>query len=378
MNSIPLKRSIHRMTLRDKFLHLHWGLIGLLVLLSAVGVSMLYSVSDGNFGTWATRQMVWCVLGFFIMFVIALSDLRLWFMLAYPLFGFTLSLLIAVELFGVTNMGAQRWLDFTFFQLQPADLMRLSLVLALARYYHNLPVHRVSHILWLITPCLMIILPAGLIFHQPDLGTAILFILTGAGILFLCNVSWIYFVFFSVSLVPVVLSLWWNLHAYQKQRVLTFLNPENDPLGAGYQILQSKIAIGSGGTYGKGLLKGTQSHLNFLPEQHTDFIFTMFAEEMGFVGCVILLLLYISIVLIGYSIMVNTRNYFGRIISVGVCWILFIYVFVNIAMVTGLLPVVGVPLPFLSYGGTAFISMMIGMGLLLNVHINRNMELGIN
>ena len=364
-----------RTSFQAKFIGLNWWLVGLIVAIGAVGVTALYSVANGSFEPWAARQLYRFLLGFMLMIGIAMIDLRHWFALSYVIFVAGLAALFGVELFGDAQMGARRWLDLGFVNIQPSELMRLALILALARYYHNLPDERVSHPVWMALPILIILVPYVLILRQPDLGTAVLFALIGVSMLFLAGLNWRYFMVGALALLPLSWVVWTSMRSYQKERVLTFINPDRDPLGAGYHILQSKIAIGSGGIWGKGFMKGTQSNLNFLPEKHTDFIFTMLAEEIGLMGSLAVLSLYFAVLGIGFYIAFRTKSHFGRMVAIGVCMALFLYLFVNIAMVIGLLPVVGVPMPLISYGGTSLMTLLLSMGLLLNIHVHRNIEL---
>lgn len=354
---------------------MNWWLVGLVIAISTIGVTALYSVANGSFEPWATTQLYRLLGGLVIMLAIAMIDLRHWLSLAYVIFIGCLLALIGVELFGDVQMGAKRWLNFDFINVQPSEPMRVALILALARYYHQTPDERISHPVWLILPILMILVPYILILRQPDLGTAILFFILGVVMLFLAGVNWRYFLAGGIALIPLSWFVWATMLSYQKDRVLTFINPDRDPLGAGYHILQSKIAIGSGGVWGKGFMNGTQSHLNFLPEKHTDFIFTMLAEEIGLMGSLGVLMLYFAVLSIGFYIVATTKSQFGRMVAAGVCLALFLYLFVNVAMVIGLVPVVGVPMPLISYGGTSLLTLLFSIGLLLNVHINRNVEL---
>lgn len=352
----------------------YWVLV--LVLMAAVGfgIAMLYSVAGGQVDPWATRQIVRFSVGLAILVCVALIDIRFWLQAAYPFYVVSLMMLAAVPLVGTRVLGAQRWIDLGSFQLQPSEFMKIALVLALAAYYQYLPRDKVSKPHYLLVPVLLIAVPVLLVVKQPDLGTALLLLAGGVGILFATGVHWGYFATGLVSVLAAVPVAWTHLHDYQKQRILTFLDPERDPLGAGFHIIQSKIAVGSGGIWGKGLLKGTQNQLNFLPERHTDFIFTMLAEELGLVGSVALLAVYLLLLAIGLRIAMTSLNHFGRLVAAGVCLTFFLYVFVNVAMVMGLLPVVGVPLPLVSYGGTAMLTLMFGFGLLINVAIHRNVE----
>lgn len=364
------------MKLKDKFFEFNWGFLILLVAIAFMGFAMLYSVADGNVDPWASRQATRFGMGVVILFVVAFVDVRVWMGLAYPAFVGTLVLLVGVEFLGSTGMGAQRWLELGPLRLQPSELMKVTLIVALARYFHGLTLDEVSRIRHMIIPILMIGVPFWLVLRQPDLGTAMLIATVGITLFFMAGLAWRYFILGGIAAVSAV-PLAWNflLRDYQKQRVLTFLNPESDPLGSGYHILQSKIALGSGGVFGKGFMGGTQSHLNFLPEKHTDFIFTMLGEELGLVGGVTLMALYFVVLMFGISVALQTRNQFGRLLAMGVTINFFLYIFINIAMVMGLLPVVGVPLPLVSYGGSAMLVLMFGFGLLMSVYIHRNQEI---
>lgn len=363
------------LTLQAKLLRVNWILVLLTTAIATIGAVMLYSVAGGNAQPWAAAHVWRFGFGFCILMLIALIDIRFWLKLALPLYGIVLVLLVLVPLVGVKAMGAQRWLEFGAYQAQPSEFMKLALVLALAAFYQWMDPAKVSKPLYLIAPLVLVLAPAALVAGQPDLGTAGLIAMGGLAVIFLAGVHWLYFgvgIIGSVSAVPF---LWQHLRDYQKQRVLTFLEPERDPLGAGYHIIQSKIAVGSGGLSGKGLMLGTQSQLNFLPEKHTDFIFTTLAEELGFIGAAGLLALYLAMILLGVYIAIRCRHRFGRLVAGGVTFTLFLYVFINVAMVTGLVPVVGVPLPLVSYGGTAMITLMAGIGLLLNVSVHRTLDL---
>ena len=356
----------------ERLLRLDWILVVLICTIGAVGIGMLISASGGSTEPWAARQMVWFGAGLMVMLAVALVDIGFWLRAAYPLYGLAFALLVGVELLGAAVMGAQRWIDVGVIQLQPSELMKIALVLALARYFHGIALDGLGRIRTYIPPLLMILAPAAMILRQPDLGTALLLALGGATMLFLAGLkAWKIGVAAAIILGsgPVV---WQFLRDYQKARILTFFNPEADPLGAGYHILQSKIALGSGGLFGKGYLQGTQSHLNFLPEKQTDFIFTMMAEELGFFGVTGVLLLYLTIATYGVVIASRSANHFGRLLAMGVTVTFFFHVFFNVAMVIGLIPIVGLPLPLVSYGGSAMLSLMLGLGLLLCVQINRD------
>jgi len=369
----PYARS--ELRLQDKLADLHWTLILLLALTASVGFMMLYSVADGRVDPWALRQMIRFGVGLALMIVIACVDIRHWLRFAYAAYGVSLIGLIGVELMGVTGMGAQRWIDLGFFQLQPSELMKIALVLALARYYHNVPIEEVSWPSRLVVPLALIGMPVLITLRQPDLGTAVLILAGGAAVLFAAGVAWRYFLGAGLLVLAAIPIGWQFLHDYQRNRVLTFLDPERDPLGTGYHILQSKIAMGSGGLFGRGFMGGTQAHLNFLPEKHTDFIFTMLTEEFGMVGGLTLLFFYALILVISFSVAISSRNHFGRLLATGIAVTFFLYILVNTAMVMGLMPVVGVPLPLVSYGGTAMLTLMIAFGLVMSVHIHRNTEI---
>ncbi|MBF0372235.1 MAG: rod shape-determining protein RodA [Alphaproteobacteria bacterium] len=364
------------MLLREKLWHVSWSFILLLSMVAGVGFLMLISAANGNVDPWASRQMVRFGVGLGVMLVVGLVDIRIWMKHAYALYVIAAILLVLVELRGTIGMGAQRWIDLGFIQLQPSEVMKISLVLALARYFHGANLQEVGRPVFLIVPLLMVLAPAALVLKQPDLGTAIMLILSSGGIFWLAGVRiWKFAVVFSASVAAIPVA--WNfLREYQKQRVLTFLNPENDPLGSGYHIMQSKIALGSGGLFGKGFMLGTQSHLNFLPEKQTDFIFTMLAEELGMVGGLALLSLYTLVLIYGFAIAYRSRSQFGRLVALGVTTTFFLYVFINIAMVMGLIPVVGVPLPLISYGGTAMLTLMFGFGLVMSVYVHRDVQIG--
>ena len=365
-----------QMTLGQKAWQIHWTFVVLICCIAAIGVTMLYSAGNGNFDPWASRQLVRFVAGLGALVVVVLIDIRIWLRHAYVLYLLTLALLGVVEVAGSAGMGARRWIDLGFLTIQPSELMKLTIVLALARYFHGCSVEDVSRLRNLIVPLFIVAAPAALVTRQPDLGTALMLVFVGAGMMFLAGVRIWKFAVVGLAAVASVPVAWQFLRDYQKQRVLTFFDPESDPLGAGYHIIQSKIALGSGGLFGKGLLQGTQSHLSFLPEMQTDFIFTMLAEEFGLTGGLALLALYTLILIYGIAISARCRSQFGRLVGMGATLTFFLYVFINIAMVMGLIPVVGVPLPLISYGGTAMLTVLIGFGLLMNVYVHRDVEIG--
>lgn len=360
-----------KMSLTEKIGQINWLIVVLVCIVAGVGFMMLYSAAGGSMDPWASRQMVRFGFGLSVMLIVALVDIRIWLRLAYPAYLGSFVLLVVVEVAGEIGMGAQRWIDLGFIQLQPSELMKVALVMALARYFHGGTLEDVARPLYLVPPIFMVLVPVGLVMRQPDLGTALMLLMVGGALFFIAGVRlWKFGVVIAAGLASIPVA-WQFLHDYQKRRVLTFLNPENDPLGAGYHIMQSKIALGSGGIDGKGFLMGSQSHLNFLPEKQTDFIFTMLAEEFGLVGGVTLLSLFALLLAMGIIVALMCRNHFGRLLAVGLTTNLFLYVFINIAMVMGLIPVVGVPLPLISYGGTAMLTVLFGLGLLLSVHVHR-------
>jgi rod shape determining protein RodA len=360
-------------TIRQKLLQLNWKLVLLIVLTASIGFAMLYSAANGSFDPWASKQIPRFVVGMAFMLMIALVDIRYWLRGSYFIYGSCLALLAAVELKGSIGMGAQRWLDLGFFQLQPSEVMKVTAVLALARYFHGFDVDEVGRLRNLFIPVLIVLAPIALVLRQPDLGTAMVIAMVGGSMFWLGGVRLWQFGVAAAGLAAALPVAWRFMHTYQQQRVITFLNPENDPLGAGYHILQSKIALGSGGLFGKGFLEGTQSHLNFLPEKQTDFIFTMLAEEFGLIGGVGLIALYGLLIAYGVFIAFRCRSQFARLLAMGLSFNFFLYVFINIAMVMGILPIVGVPLPLISYGGTAMLTVMTGFGLIMSCWLSRDM-----
>ena len=364
------------LTLGQRLWRVHWLFVLVLIVTATVGFIMLYSAANGSLEPWAGRQMARFGIGLLAMLIVAMTNLRMWLKYSYAFYGVTLLLLGAVELGGTIGMGAQRWIDLGFFNLQPSELMKIALVLSLARYFHSGNIEDIGRPTYLVVPLFLVAAPTALVLRQPDLGTALMLVIGSGAIFFVAGIRmWKFALVFLMALISAPIG-WQFLREYQKQRVLTFLNPENDPLGSGYHIIQSKIALGSGGLFGKGFMQGSQSHLSFLPEKQTDFIFTMLAEEFGLVGGLGLLGLYVLILAYCFTISLNCRNHFGRLVGMGVTTTFFLYVFINIAMVMGLIPVVGIPLPLISYGGTAMMTLLLGFGLLLSVHINRDEAIG--
>ena len=365
-----------QLTLREKLWHIHWLFVLLLCVTAAVGVAMLYSAAGGSVDPWASRHAIRFGVGLVVLVAVALVDIRMWFRYAYAFYAISLLLLATVEILGSIGMGARRWIDLGYFTLQPSELMKVALVLALARYFHGASIDDVRRVSYLLLPLLIVSAPAVLVLRQPDLGTTIILVMAGSALFFVVGVRlWKFSAVMLASLAAAPVA-WQFLHKYQQNRILTFLNPENDPLGAGYHIIQSKIALGSGGIFGKGFIKGTQGHLSFLPEMQTDFIFTMLAEEFGLVGGLELLGLYSLILIYGFAIAMRCRSQFGRLVGVGVTATFFLYFFINIAMAMGMIPVVGVPLPLISYGGTAMMTLLFGFGLLMSVWVHRDTMIG--
>ena len=364
-----------QMSLVDKLGRISWGLIFLTSVIACIGFGMLYSAADGNLDPWASRQILRFAVGLVVVLVIAVIDIRIWIRWAYVIYAVTLAILLAVESFGIIGMGAQRWLYFGWFQLQPSELMKIALVLALARYFHRITLDDAKRPALLVTPVLMLLAPVVLVLRQPDLGTAAMLLVGAGAVFFVSGVALRYFLVGGAIAAAGVPIAWQFLRDYQRERILTFLNPEADPLGAGYHILQSKIALGSGGLFGRGFMHGTQSHLSFLPEHQTDFIFTMLAEELGLGGAAGVIGLYVLLFAYGFAIALRARNHFGRLLGIGLTTTLFLYVFINIAMVVGLIPVVGVPLPLISYGGTAMITVLVSLGLLMCIFVHRDEQI---
>lgn len=361
-----------------KLLHANWAIVILLTAVACIGFLMLYSVAGGDLGRWAEPQMKRFALGVVVMMIIGLVPIWFWRNMAGLAYLGALGLLILVEFFGVVGMGAQRWIDLGFMRLQPSEVMKIALVMILAAYYDWLPLSKVSRPFWVFLPVGLILTPTALVLKQPDLGTAILLIAGGGIVMFCAGVSWWYFIAVAAAAGALVFAVftsrgqdWQLLQDYQYRRIDTFLDPSTDPLGAGYHITQSKIALGSGGWTGKGFMQGTQSRLNFLPEKHTDFIFTTLAEEFGFVGGFSLLTLYGLIILFCILSAIQNKDRFGSLLTLGVAATLFLFFAVNMSMVMGLAPVVGVPLPLVSFGGSAMLVLLAAFGLVQSAHIHR-------
>ena len=362
----------------SKIFALDWPVLLLVFTVSNFGFLILYSVADGSLKPWAQPQMIRFSIGFLLILIFSFMHINFWRRLSLIIYLLSILLLILVLNFGISGGGAQRWLDLKFFRLQPSELMKLSLVMVLALYYDWLKPERLSNIIWVAIPIILILVPAGLVIIQPDLGTGLIIGFIGVSMMFLAGISWWYFII-AFSLLPIALSTiwvsrgktWQFLTDYQYRRIDTFLNPSLDPLGSGYHITQSKIALGSGGLTGRGFMQGTQSQLNFLPRNHTDFIFTTLAEEFGFLGAISLLAIYGLIVIFLTASAVTNKSRFGALLTGGLTINFFSYFAINIAMVMGLAPVVGVPLPLISYGGSAMLVLLASFGLMQSAHVHR-------
>jgi rod shape determining protein RodA len=351
---------------------INWPLVLLIAMIGLIGVGLLYSAGGMSWQPWAEQQLSRFIVGMIMMLMLALVDVRVWLKIAYPFYLLILVMLVGVEILGHIGMGAQRWISFGAFVLQPSELMKIALILVLARYFHALPQEDIGNPLKLLFPILLLVVPVILVLLQPNLGTATL-LLAAAGTIFLvAGVRWWKFIAIGIVAAGALPIVWHLLHDYQKKRLLTFLNPDADPLGAGYNIMQSKIALGSGGLFGKGFGMGTQSQLQFLPEKHTDFIFVVLAEEFGMAGAMLLLILYGLVLALGVLIAIGCRSQFARLAAFGLTVNFFLYMCVNMLMVTGMIPVVGIPLPLVSYGGTAMLTLMLGFGIMLSIAVHRD------
>ena len=362
--------------IKDRLYQLDWFVPALVMVIGAVGVTMIFSSTGGVWTAGAQQHLIRLMLGFFLMVGIALVDIRIWMGAAYPAYLIALALLIGVEFFGVSVNGSQRWLDLGLTRIQPSEIMKLAVVLALARFYHDLPDRDVSGPYGIIGSVIIIAMPVALVMRQPDLGTSILIIAPGLILIFLSGVRWrIIGTGIAAAAVALPLFFAFGLKPYQRERVLTFLDPERDPTGASYHIIQSKIALGSGGVNGKGFLKGTQAQLDYVPENSTDFIFTVIGEEFGLTGGLALVVLYAVLLSLCLYRAVQCSAVFSRLLIMGISSTFALYIFINLAMVMGMAPVVGVPLPLVSYGGTVMLAVMAGFGLILSAHLYRDQEL---
>jgi len=375
MTASALTRPGERDRLIIKIGEIDWTFCFLVCLIAGIGGLMLYSIANASWEPWAARHMVRFGLCLILMLVLAVVDVRVWFASAYPVYAIAFLLLLAVPVIGESSLGAKRWLNLHVVRIQPSEIMKIGLVLALARFYHGITAAEAKLSWKLLIPAAMILIPVALVAKQPDLGTGILLAATGLAVMILAGLSMRLIAVGGLgALVAVPPFVLFVMHGYQRDRILTFLHPEQDPSGAGYHILQSKIALGSGGLLGKGFGLGSQSQLNFLPEKHTDFIFATLAEEFGFVGCFTVLALFAAVILISLRTASLSHSHFGRLAASGVVSTFALYVFINAAMVMGLAPVVGVPMPLLSFGGTVMVTVMIGFGLVQSVRIHRYTE----
>ena len=361
-----------RLSIIGQLAEVNWFIVGIMSAIALIGFAMMVSAGNGAFHPWAAQQISRFCFAFVLMIILALMPMRLLMDYAYVIYFLCLIVLVGVDIAGHTGLGAKRWLNLGGLNIQPSEFMKLTVILVLARYFHQMYPENIRRIPFLIPPLLLIVLPAILILRQPNLGTTIILMSVGGVMCFLAGVQWRYFIGLVVGVVSAMPVIWHFMHDYQKQRVLTFLKPDEDPLGAGYNILQSMIAIGSGGLFGKGYLQGSQNQLNFLPEKHTDFIFTMLAEEFGFFGSMLVLILYGILLASGMMVAMRSRSTFGAMMAAGVSVLIFMHILINCGMVMGMLPVVGVPLPLMSYGGSIMVSTVLAVGLLLNAYTYRD------
>jgi rod shape determining protein RodA len=360
----------------SKLWRVPWLFVLLLGGIAAIGYVALWTAGSGNPDAYAQKHALRFGFCLVIMLSIAFIDIRIILRFAWVGYAFALALLVLVLFHGNVGKGAQRWLDIGPVQLQPSELMKIMLALGLAAWFHRASWERMGNPLFLIPPALMVLVPVGLILKQPNLGTALITAMIGAAVFWAAGMRWWKFALMAGAAAIAAPIAYDHLRDYQRARITTFLDPESDPLGAGYNIIQSKIALGSGGMWGKGFLQGTQGHLNFLPEKQTDFIFTLIAEEFGFIGAIATLFMLLSVIVFCYIVAFRSRHQFGRLLAIGLGTNFFLYVFVNVAMVTGAIPVGGVPLPLISHGGSAMLTVMIGFGLLLSAYVHRDAELG--
>ena len=360
------------LSLKDKLISIDYVLVFSILVLGIVSMFAMYSTDGGEFKYHTESHIIRFFVFFIMILTLSFVQIRFWHSTSYLIYFFFLILLLGVKYFGITSSGSQRWISLYFMNLQPSELMKIGLILFLAKYYHRIPIESVNRLKYLFLPIFVLIFPVLLVIMQPDLGTSILIAAGGLVVAWLAGVRVKFFAYsllLFIALLPIAISF---LKPYQKARILTFLNPEKDPLGAGYQIIQSKIAIGSGGLFGKGFLNGSQSYLDYLPEKHTDFIFTLFSEEFGFFGSIFILSLYALIVSRIIKIGNTTRSNFGKLYCYSFATAFFIYVVVNMGMVLGLLPIVGSPLPILSYGGSSMMAIMLGLGIVMSCKIYKD------
>lgn len=344
-------------------------LVLVIVMICSISCILLYSAANGNFHHWAIKQLYTCIIFIPLMLIISTINTKIIYSLSYYIYFAAIFLLILVELLGYNAMGAQRWLRYGIINVQPSEFMKIAIIIALARYFHKIRYSETQKLHSLIIPIILTAVPIALIIKQPNLGTAIIMLIISCAIFFAVGVRLLVFIVPTLAILISLPIIWHSMHEYQKVRVLSFINPENDILGAGYNIMQSKIAIGSGGLTGKGILNGSQSQLSFLPEKHTDFIFTLLAEEHGLIGCTFVILLYAIVIILCYNAAINNYNQFSRLVATGIATFLFAHVFVNIAMISGLLPAVGIPIALLSFGGSNLSALLLGIGLVLNTQV---------
>lgn len=361
-----------KLSFKQKFFHINKTLLSLAFCGVLIGTIMLYASAQGSLYPWAGAHFSRYLMAMGLCLGIAFAPIGVIYKPAYLFHIIAILLLVATDIFGEVSKGAVRWLNLGFITFQPSELAKTTTLVALARFFHDAYRWRLPSVYMIIVPVLIIFLPTFLVLIQPDLGTALLLVFAGVTVMFASGLNWRLFVGSGVICLASLPIIWMGLRSYQKNRVLTFLNPESDPLGTGYHIAQAKIAMGSGGITGRGFMKGTQSMLEFLPEKHTDFAFTAFAEQFGCIGSVLLLALYIMITFTLVIMALRARHIFGKMLILGIGTNFFFYVFINMAMVMGLLPVVGIPLPFISYGGTVMLTVFIGFGIALNAHINED------
>ena len=353
----------------DKLKAVDYFLIIIVAIIGSISVFSIYSTESGNFSFYTKNHLTRFIIFFSMFLVLSFVRVSFWYRQAYIFYILGTLLLLLVIFFGISASGSKRWINLFIMNLQPSELMKIAIIVCFARYYHRIQSSDIQSYKYLLQPIILLLIPCYLVITQPDLGTAILIAGSGLAIIWLAGLNLKYFIYSGLILLvslPFVISI---LKPYQKSRILTFFNPDRDPLGAGYQIIQSKIAIGSGGLLGKGFLQGTQSYLEFLPEKHTDFIFTLFSEEFGFVGSMVLILLYVLLIYRIIRIGFSSRSFFAKLYCFGFASALFLYIFVNIAMVVGLLPIVGAPLPIMSYGGSSMLSIMLGLGIVMSCKI---------
>ena len=361
----------HNLNFREKVFSLDFLLIFMVLLLGIISIFAMYSSEQGKFGYYTQSHLYRFAIFFTVFIIVSFLRVQFWYKSAYLFYFIILILLLAVDLYGITASGSKRWISLFFINLQPSELMKIALIIFLARYYYKIPSEHVTNIKYILIPVVALFAPVLLVVSQPDLGTAVLIMIGGFAVVWLKGFRikfFLYSFFVLIFFIPFGISF---LEPYQKSRILTFFNPERDPLGAGYQIIQSKIAVGSGGIFGKGFLQGSQSYLDYLPEKHTDFIFTLFSEEFGFIGSVVLLLIYVMIIYRITAIGNQSKNNFARLYCFSFATAFFVYVAVNMSMVLGLLPIVGAPLPIMSYGGSSMLSIMVGLGIVMSCKIHQ-------